>query len=170
MKSLFIGGIKSGKSIQAEQYTLNYCLKNNLQKPIYLATCEFKDEEMQQRINHHQQQRQDSFISIEEPIYLSETITHYDPNQVILIECISIWLNNMLYHKFNHDKIFQQINKLLQLPQHLIFVQNDVGSGIIPDNKLAREYLDLSGKISQQLGESCQEVFFCIAGLKQQLK
>lgn len=170
MKTLFIGGIKSGKSLQAEQYTLNYCFKNNLQKPIYLATSEFKDEEMLKRINRHKQQRQDSFITIEESIKLSEIIVQYDPDQMILLECISMWLNNMLYHKYNHDKIFQQINKLLQLPQHIIFVQNDVGSGIIPDNKLAREYLDLSGKISQQLGESCREVYFCVAGLKQQIK
>jgi len=99
-----------------------------------------------------------------------EAIVHFDPEQTILLECISIWLNNMLYHKFNHAKIFQQIYKLIELPHNIIFVQNDIGSGIIPDNQLAREYLDLSGKISQQLGEKCQEVYFCIAGLKQQLK
>jgi len=170
MKSLFIGGIKSGKSLLAEQYTLEFCYQHNLQKPIYLATSEFIDEEMQERINKHQQQRQDSFITIEESLNLSQTITHFDQNQTILIECISIWLNNMLYHKYNHDKIFQQINNLLKLPQNIIFVQNDVGNGIIPDNKLAREYIDLSGKISQHIAESCQEVYFCIAGLKQQIK
>jgi len=170
MKTLFIGGIKSGKSLQAEQYTLDYCSQNKLQKPIYLATSEFKDEEMLKRIMQHQQQRKDSFITIEEPLNLHETIVHFDPEQTILLECISIWLNNMLYHKFNHAKIFQQIYKLIELPHNIIFVQNDIGSGIIPDNQLAREYLDLSGKISQQLGEKCQEVYFCIAGLKQQLK
>jgi len=170
MKSLFIGGIKSGKSLQAERYTLSFCHHNKLQKPIYLATSEFIDEEMLNRIKQHQQQRQDSFITIEEPLNLSETIAHFDPDQTILLECVSIWLNNMLYHKFSHAKIFQQINKILQLPQNIIFVQNDIGSGIIPDNQLAREYLDLSGKISQQLGKNCQEVYFCIAGLKQQIK
>jgi len=170
MKSLFIGGVKSGKSLQAEQFALNFCQKNNLMKPIYLATSEFKDKEMQQRINNHQQQRQDKFITIEEALYVDKTISQLDSEQVIIIECISIWLNNMLYHQFSHKQILQQINTIAELPQHLIFVQNDVGCGIIPDNPLAREYLDLSGKISQLLGQTCDQVFFCIAGLKQKIK
>ncbi|MFK5895161.1 MAG: bifunctional adenosylcobinamide kinase/adenosylcobinamide-phosphate guanylyltransferase [Pseudomonadota bacterium] len=170
MKCLFIGGIKSGKSLQAEQFTVNFSQQNNLLKPVYLATCEFKDEEMLKRINKHQQQRKNLFVTIEEALYLDKTISNFDPQQIILIECVSIWLNNMLYHKFSHDQIFQQVRTILQLPHHLVFVQNDVGCGIIPDNPLAREYLDLSGKISQLLGQTCDHVFFCIAGLKQQMK
>ncbi|MFK5984106.1 MAG: bifunctional adenosylcobinamide kinase/adenosylcobinamide-phosphate guanylyltransferase [Pseudomonadota bacterium] len=170
MKSLFIGGVKSGKSLLAEQYTKDLCTAKKLTKPVYLATSEFTDSEMLKRISLHQEQRKNLFITIEEPVAIVQTISQLEPNQVILIECITMWLNNMLYHNYSHSYIYEQLQLLLKLPQQLVFVLNDVGGGIIPDNALAREFIDLSGKSSQLLAVGCQQVFFCIAGIKQQLK
>ena len=63
MKTLFIGGIKSGKSQCAEKYALSHASE----KPIYRATNEFFDKEMQSRVAHHKIQRADKFITYEEP-------------------------------------------------------------------------------------------------------
>ncbi len=164
MKTLFIGGIKSGKSTLAELYILEQAK----QKPYYLATTEFLDDEMRQRIFVHRQRRQDQFITIEEPYQLVNAIkTCPGP---VLIECISMWLNNMLYREISDEIILDELTAILNLPQDMVMVQNEVGLGVIPDNPLARHYVDLSGKASQLMANVCNEVFFCCAGLSLRLK
>lgn len=164
MKTLFIGGIKSGKSRLAE----NYILEQFKQKPYYLATTEFIDDEMRQRIDAHQQRRQDRFITLEEPVNLLKALK--DCPGSVLIECVSIWLNNMLHHQVSEELIFQELTAVMQLDMDMVLVQNEVGLGVIADNPLARYYVDLSGKASQLLGKHCDKVFFCCAGLPLQLK
>jgi len=164
VKVLFIGGIKSGKSLHAEQFTL----KHSKLPPVYLATTEFIDQEMHERIEQHKLQRSENFLTLEEPINLLEAIRPV--KTVILVECISMWINNMLHHGFDYNDIKEHLEKILDLPHDIIFVQNDVGSGVIPDNALAREYIDISGKISQLLGEHCDKVFHVIAGISTQIK
>jgi adenosylcobinamide kinase / adenosylcobinamide-phosphate guanylyltransferase len=164
MKTLFIGGIKSGKSRLAE----TYILVQSEQKPYYLATTEFIDDEMRERITAHQQRREDHFITIEEPILLLNALSNCPG--AVLIECASMWLNNMLYHHHNEAQILQELSDCLQLPNDLVFVLNEVGLGVIADNPLSRQYVDLSGKAAQLLGEHCDRVFFCCAGLTLRLK
>lgn len=165
MKTLFIGGIKSGKSYNAEQYTL--ALGGDL-KPCYLATTELLDDEMQERISLHQQQRLELFTTLEEPLDLLGAIkTLKSP---VLIECTTMWVNNMLYHGRTKEQILEHINKVLTLPNEIVFVHNDVGAGIIPDNALARQYIDISGTLSQLIASHCDEVYHCIAGIATQIK
>lgn len=164
MKALFIGGIKSGKSRLAEEYTCNSCTT----KPYYLATTDFIDTEMHQRIAEHKQQREDRFITLEEPLALTNTITNIEGT--VLVECVSMWINNMLYHKRSQEAIFAEIHNLLKLKHNIVFVLNDVGSGIIPQNALAREFVDVSGKVSQILAAECEEVFHVIAGIGVKIK
>ncbi|WP_411725359.1 bifunctional adenosylcobinamide kinase/adenosylcobinamide-phosphate guanylyltransferase [Methyloglobulus sp.] len=164
MKTLFIGGIKSGKSRLAEAYILG----QSKEMPYYLATTEFIDDEMRQRIAVHQQRRQDRFITIEEPIQLLNTLK--DCPAPVLIDCVSMWLNNMLYHQQTEETVLQELTAVMQLSSDMVFVQNEVGLGVIADNPLARRYVDLSGKAAQLLGAQCEQVFFCCAGLKMRLK
>jgi len=164
MKALFIGGMKSGKSLHAETYALN---RTKL-PPIYLATTEFIDDEMKERIEHHKLQRSENFLTIEEPINLLEAIRPM--KTLVLVECLSMWINNMLHHGFDYHDVQEHIEKVLSLPQDIVFVLNDVGAGIIPDNALAREYINISGKLSQILGANCDEVFHCIAGISTKIK
>ncbi len=164
MKALFIGGIKSGKSFLAEQYSV----KNATTKPIYLATTEFIDSEMSERVEAHKQQRKESFITVEEPLKLNNIVSQSD--DLVLIECLSMWINNMLYHGFDFSDIKEEIQKVMQQEKDVVFVLNDVGSGIIPDNELARKYIDISGKISQIVAEDCDEVFHVIAGIGTKIK
>jgi len=162
MKALFIGGIKSGKSYHAEAYTLELSTR-----PLYLATTEPFDIEMQRRIKQHQQQRSSQFQTIEEPLNLYETLLAY--NQTVLIECLTLWINNMLHYN-REDQILTELKKVLSLKIDMVFVINDVGSGIITDNALSRKFVDISGTVAQMIARECDEVFHCIAGIKQQIK
>ncbi len=164
MKILFIGGIKSGKSFNAEKFTLEM----TKEKPIYLATTEFIDDEMRERVAVHRENRSDNFITIEEPLKILDVIT--SENRVILIECLSMWINNMMYHGFNYDSMKEKIENIMVLESDIVFVLNDVGSGIIPDNKLAREFIDISGKLSQIVAAECDKVYHTIAGISTRIK
>ena len=165
MKVLYIGGMKSGKSRLAEARTLALAPG---QKPYYLATTEIMDAEMDARVARHRAQRQENFETVEEPLKLYETLQSLD--RPVLVECLSIWLNNMLYYGKDEEAIDAEIDRILKLEKDLVFVLNDVGSGIIPDNALARQFVDLSGRIAQRIAAACDEVYFCIAGLEKRMK
>jgi adenosylcobinamide kinase/adenosylcobinamide-phosphate guanylyltransferase len=165
MKTLFIGGIKSGKSRLAERYILEQATTD---KHYYLATTEFFDEEMQARILIHQQRRQDLFVTLEEPLKLFEALEKCRGR--VLIECVSMWLNNQLHHKIPEADTLQELEAVLQLSNDMVLVHNEVGLSIIADNRLARQFVDLSGKAAQLMGQYCDQVFFCSAGLKIQMK
>jgi adenosylcobinamide kinase/adenosylcobinamide-phosphate guanylyltransferase len=163
MKVAFLGGVKSGKSRLAEER-----VQGMTQKPYYLATTECLDEEMQQRIAEHQKRRGDRFEIIEEPLDLLGAVKRCD--RPVLIECVSMWLNNMLYHQKKSTEILTLLEKTLKQPKKMVLVHNEVGLGIIPDNPLARQFVDLSGRAGQLLGQYCDEVYFCIAGIQLRLK
>ncbi|MCF6330005.1 MAG: bifunctional adenosylcobinamide kinase/adenosylcobinamide-phosphate guanylyltransferase [Sulfurimonas sp.] len=163
-KTLFIGGIKSGKSLNAQKYIL----KNSTTKPIYLATTEFIDKEMKKRIDEHKLNRKDDFITIEEPLKLYEKIL--TANSCVIIECVSMWINNMLYHKYSFENMVDELNKIIKLDKTIVFILNDVGSGIIPNNPLSREFVDISGKLSQLIASECDEVYHTIAGISTKIK
>jgi len=163
-KTLFIGGIKSGKSLNAQ----NYIVKNSKEKPIYLATTEFIDKEMQERVDAHKLSRSDSFETIEEALDLLSVIEK--SQRSVLVECVSMWINNMLYHGSGFLEIKCEIEKILELDREIVFVLNDVGSGVIADNRLAREFVDISGKLSQLIASKCDEVYHTIAGISVRIK
>jgi adenosylcobinamide kinase / adenosylcobinamide-phosphate guanylyltransferase len=165
MKTLFIGGVKSGKSRLAETYILEQA---GTDRPYYLATTEYFDDEIQTRVRIHQQRRKDSFITLEEPLKLFKALEKC--RGPVLIECVTMWLNNLLYHQIPEDEILQELESVLQLPCNMVLVHNEVGLGVIADNPLARRFVDLSGKAAQLMGRNCDEVFFCSAGLKLQMK
>ena len=163
-KALFIGGIKSGKSKNAEEYTL----KLSKEKPIYLATNEFFDDEMKIRVQKHKAQREDNFITIEEPLVLSSVIKSFDC--VVLVECVSMWINNMLYHNFNEDDMIDEIQRISNLSNDIVFVINDVSCSSVSENKLVREFVDINGRISQLLALKSAEVFNTVAGISVKIK
>lgn len=165
MKTLFIGGVKSGKSHLAEAFILELA---GALKPYYLATTEFIDDEMRARIDAHRQRRQDAFITLEAPVNLLAALQ--DCRRPVLVECVTMWLNNRLYHQIPEAVTLEELNAVLHLPCDMVLVHNEVGLGIIPDQPLARQFVDLSGKASQLMGQYCDQVFFCCAGLKLQLK
>jgi adenosylcobinamide kinase/adenosylcobinamide-phosphate guanylyltransferase len=163
-KALFIGGIKSGKSLKAEEFILSV----SKSKPLYVATTEFIDKEMKRRINLHKKQRENKFKTKEVPLKLYKTIKK--TKKPVLIECISIWINNMLYHGFKFEDMHKELSKILSLKKTIVFVLNDVSTGIIPNNKLAREFVDINGKLSQEIASSCDGVYHVVAGISTKIK
>lgn len=165
MKTLFTGGVKSGKSRLAEAYILERAGGGT---PYYLATNEFFDGEMRARVAAHRQRRGDSFLTIEEPVALYEALK--DCPGPVLVECVSMWLNNRLYHGGSDADILDELEAVMRLPRALVLVLNEVGLGVIPDNALARRFVDLSGKAAQLMAGYCDEVYFCSAGLALRMK
>jgi len=164
MKTLFIGGIKSGKSKNAEIFAVEI----SKQKPIYLATNEFFDDEMSLRVKKHKLQRADKFETIEEPLYLAQSIKQ--TKRTVLVECVSMWINNMLYHGYKEAEIFAELEKLFLHDNALVLVINDVGNSVVSDNKLVRDFVDINGRVSQYLASRCDTVFQVVAGIKVKIK
>ncbi|MBL4708866.1 MAG: bifunctional adenosylcobinamide kinase/adenosylcobinamide-phosphate guanylyltransferase [Flavobacteriales bacterium] len=164
MQALFIGGIKSGKSKCAEEYVL----KSTSTTPIYLATTEFIDEEMQEKITSHKLQREEKFHTVEEPLDLLSSTKEYD--SIILVECMSMWINNMLYHKHNEEEILNALQKLLASNKDFVFIINDVSTSVVSENPLTRKFVNINGKVSQILAAHCNHVFHVIAGISVKIK
>lgn len=165
LRILVTGGIKSGKSRYAETLALQIAS----QPPLYLATTEpMADPEMKQRIAQHQQQRGDRFVTCEEGLWLSQVLPKTPT--LVLVECLTMWLNNLLFHEQEDSIAFRELEQLWSTPHDFVFVLNEVGLGIIPDNPLARRFVDLSGRVGQWLGSRCHQVYFCAAGIPLQLK
>lgn len=164
MKILYVGGQKSGKTSKAIAKTLQLSKK---QKPIYIATYMniYSDSEMQKRIDNHKIERQNNFITIEEGIDLIKVISSNEG--VFLIDCVSMWIFNMLENK---KDLIDEMKKLLELDKNIIFILNDVSSGIIPIDRLSREFVDYSGIIGQMIAEKSNEVYQIIYGLENKLK
>ncbi|MDB2405529.1 bifunctional adenosylcobinamide kinase/adenosylcobinamide-phosphate guanylyltransferase [Arcobacteraceae bacterium] len=163
MKVLYFGGQKSGKSKLAEQKTL--IISQN--KPYYIATYnnDYGDSEMQNRVEKHQLQRANDFITIEESKDLPKVI---ESGSTYLIDCVSMWLLNNL----EEDELYllSQIEQLAKSDTNIVFVLNDVSSGIIPIDSVSRKYIDLSGVIGQKLASICDEVHEVKLGIGIQLK
>jgi adenosylcobinamide kinase/adenosylcobinamide-phosphate guanylyltransferase len=164
MRALFIGGIKSGKSKNAESYILAFAKE----KPIYLATTEFFDEEMRERIAKHQTQRGEKFITLEEPLYLHNALTKQ--TAPVLLECVSMWINNMLYHGKNEVEILATLTAITNTQANIVFVINDVSCSVIGENKLVRDFVDINGRVAQFLAQQCEEVYNTVAGISVRIK
>ena len=164
MKILYYGGQKSGKSLLAEKKALE--LANNT-KPYYIATYNnnYNDAEMQARIATHKKQRKEHFITIEEPVYLSQ---HIQTGATYLIDCISMWLFNTLQRPMTD--LEQELKVLKSAKANIVFVLNDVSSGIIPINVENRQYVDRSGIIGQKLATLCNEVYEVKLGIAVRLQ
>jgi adenosylcobinamide kinase/adenosylcobinamide-phosphate guanylyltransferase len=164
MKALFIGGIRSGKSKNAEEYVL----KSSKSKPFYLATTEFFDKEMKDKVKKHKADRGDSFKTLEEPLYLDKALQNLD--SIVLVECVSMWINNMLYHGFSEEDMIKQIENLSKQNLECVFVINDVSCSVVSENSLVRKFVDINGRISQILASKCEEVYNTVAGIKVRIK
>ena len=166
---LILGGARSGKSRLAEQ------IAQQLAQPVvYVATAQALDAEMQVRIQHHQQQRPEDWGLCEEPTYLAEQLVKLDrPNQTILVDCLTLWMSNLLMHTDPALQV-QECQKLLDvvgnLQSELILVSNETGLGVVPMGQISRRFVDEAGRLHQQLGQIATKVVFCVAGFPMILK
>jgi adenosylcobinamide kinase / adenosylcobinamide-phosphate guanylyltransferase len=162
--TLVLGGARSGKSRLAESLA---------QDPkYYIATAEAFDDEMKSRIEAHKSQRGGSWQTVEAPIALASEIKRLDrPEAFILVDCITLWLSNLLLADMNwEDELEQLLGVLGSLQGEVVIVSNEVGLGIVPDNALARRFRDAQGIANQSIAEVADVVVMMIAGMDLQLK
>ncbi len=167
MKQLILGGARSGKSRLAEQ------LASRRDTPVtYVATAEPLDDEMRERIAHHQRQRPRDWLTIEEPLALSTLIEDRgNAERLLLIDCLTLWLSNVLHrHADPEASLNAFLHSVRHSPARLIMVSNETGLGIVPADRLSRRFINLAGRLHQQLASECDSVLFCVAGLTLTLK
>lgn len=170
MKELILGGARSGKSHYAETTATNSQLD-----VVYIATAQALDDEMQQRIKHHQQQRPAHWQLVEEPLNLTAILKEQaSDSRCLLVDCLTLWLSNQLCSEQHSKNIEKNIKQLVEtvalLPGKIIFVSNEVSMGIVPMGELNRQFVDHAGRLHQQLAAVCDKVTLMVAGIPSTIK
>ncbi len=192
-KIIFVtGGARSGKS----SFALNEASRLKGKKA-YIATAEALDKEMKERIEKHKKDRGNDWDTYEEPVKITSTLSNMKNNHsVVVLDCLTIWLSNILHRtqslptkqagsELRTQILEAEIKKFLDtLSQFknssvralgsgfcsLYIVSNEVGMGIVPDNKAAREFRDLAGLLNQKVAEAADEVYLVTAGIPVKIK
>lgn len=169
MLELVLGGARSGKSRCAEALAAASGMEC-----IYIATAQVGDAEMAARIDRHRATRDTTWHTVEEPLRLAQVLRdHAGPGRCLLVDCLTLWLTNLLIAEdadlFAHERA-QLLDTLPQLEGRIIMVSNEVGQGIVPMAALARRFVDESGWLHQELAARSDRVFWVVAGLPQVLK
>ena len=159
--TLILGGMRSGKSRHAEH------LAEAQPGPcLYLATAQARDDEMAARIARHQARRGARWRTLEEPLELAAVLAATaDTVGVVLVDCLTLWLANLMAAERDPacetDRLTESLDAL-RVP--VVFVSNEVGLGVVPDNALARRFIDHAGRLHRRLAERAQSVVFMVAG------
>jgi len=162
---LITGGCRSGKS----RFALNYG-DRHFSKKIFLATSEVLDEEMVRRVEQHKKTRGPDWLTIEEPWQIVEKIGEYtNRGEVILLDCMTLWLSNLMMRWEEDQKITEEVNKLVRALEQrqisFLLVSNEVGMGIVPAAPLARRFRDLAGFTNQRIAAIADKVVFMVSGI-----
>jgi adenosylcobinamide kinase / adenosylcobinamide-phosphate guanylyltransferase len=160
--TLILGGARSGKSRHAESL-----VEAAAEKAVYLATAEPADDEMRARIAHHRARRGTRWTTIEEPLALAQALTREArAAQPVLVECLTIWLSNVLLAGRDVDReIDALLAALRRVEAPVVLVANEVGLGIVPDNALARAFRDHAGRLNREVAAVADRVILVVAGL-----
>ena len=140
---------------------------------VYIATAESRDGEMADRIAHHRNRRPSHWHTVEEPLLLAQAITrHTSPDHLILVDCLTLWLSNLLCREDTAllARERQALLDLLPTRPNVILVSNETGLGVVPLGELTRRFVDEAGWLHQRIAEQADRVTFMVAGLPHLLK
>lgn len=168
MKSLILGGVKSGKSRHAEELATRSALPVTV-----IATATADDAGMQERIARHRAERNPQWHVVEEPLRLGKAIADCNPDHCVLVDCLTLWLTNllMLDDEATLQAELQTLGTAVQACRsRLIMVSNETSMGIVPMGELSRRYCDEAGLLHQAVARQCDEVVLMVAGLCHRLK
>ena len=162
------GGVRCGKS----RYALERALQLGARRTFF-ATAQLLDPEMELRAKRHREERAARFRTVESPFELCEALAR-DDSDVRVVDCVTLWLSNLLLRGDAQDAILTQVERLIavlrQCAAPAVLVTNEVGMGIVPDSELGRAFRDLSGGAHQHLAHAADEVYFGALGLLLKLK
>lgn len=171
MIELYIGGCRSGKSTAALQRANQFRARRKL----FIATCQAWDDEMRARIERHRQERDKAWETLEEPIEIAALIRRHSTSQtVILIDCLTLWMTNLILGETDDAAIKQHIEDLesglSEASGPVLLVANEVGMGLVPDNAMSRRFRDWAGSLNQKMAQSAQRVVLTVAGIPVPIK
>jgi adenosylcobinamide kinase/adenosylcobinamide-phosphate guanylyltransferase len=168
-----IGGARSGKS--------SFALKEASGIPgkkAYVATAEALDEEMRNRIAQHKKIRGKDWDTYEEPIKIAGLIRQIGRRyNVLVIDCLTLWVSNLMHAGLPLADAAEELRKVLidvpagrQADSLIYIISNEVGSGIVPENEMARKFRDMQGMLNQEIAEAADEVYAVVAGIPLKIK
>ena len=165
--TMVIGGAASGKSDFAERLVIDSKLPR-----AYIATAQAFDDEMRMKIDRHRKTRSGfGWHTIEEPVDLPKALSLVPSNSATLLDCATLWLSNLLLSEADIEKASDQVFALLeQRAEPIVIVTNELGHGIVPENKVAREFVQIQGRFNQRLAHQADLVVQVTAGLPLVLK
>ncbi|MEM8617129.1 MAG: bifunctional adenosylcobinamide kinase/adenosylcobinamide-phosphate guanylyltransferase [Pseudomonadota bacterium] len=166
-KCFILGGARSGKSRRALELALTLGTK-----PVFVATAEALDAEMSDRIARHKDERGAQWSTIEAPLDVVKAVgTAAQVGDVCLVDCLTLWLSNLMHHELNVSNETQRLCQLIAaVPIPIILVSNEVGMGLVPETPLGRAFRDEQGRLNQAVARVCGCVEFVAAGLSLSLK
>ncbi|MGV1756335.1 bifunctional adenosylcobinamide kinase/adenosylcobinamide-phosphate guanylyltransferase [Rhizobium sp. A22-96] len=162
-----LGGARSGKSRFAEALVSDTGLERH-----YVATGQAWDDEMRDRIAQHRADRGDLWQTHEEPINLVARLAAIDADgRAVLVDCLTLWVTNLMMAERDMATEFAALTEFLpKARSRLVLVSNEVGLGIVPENRMAREFRDHAGRLHQMVAAASAEVYFIAAGLPLKMK
>lgn len=176
--TLLLGGARSGKSSYAVDLAKNFD-----GQVVFLATGVSGDKEMKEKIEQHKRSRPISWETIEEPLNIDTALKNASElAELILLDCLTFWVSNLLLHYRNQGKSGAQLEKevLNQVEQvtstakriesQLIIISNEVGMGVVPESSLGRIFRDILGRANQLVASYADQVFLLVAGLPIKVK
>jgi adenosylcobinamide kinase / adenosylcobinamide-phosphate guanylyltransferase len=164
---LIIGGARSGKSRYAQRLA-----ETSGDPPVLIATAQAGDAEMAARIARHAVERGPSWTVVEEPIALAAALAREArEDRIVVVDCATLWLSNLMLQKADLEGATGELAGVVaRLGGPAIFVSNEVGQGIVPENRLARAFRDAQGRLNAALAAACEAAVVVIAGIAVQIK
>ena len=162
--TVLTGGVRSGKSCYALEIAQPYAKKT------FIATAVGFDDEMRQRIDVHKQERNASYICVEESLDLAGALRKQSTDTgIVVIDCLTVWMGNILYHYTNRVEVDAAVAVFVQalsvVQCDVVVVTNEVGLGIIPDNELARTYQNMLGMVNRKVTALADKVILMVSGI-----
>ena len=165
---LLLGGARAGKSTFALRLAKERIGDGSV---CFIATAQALDEEMAERIARHRAERPANWNTIEEPLEIDQALLRTGESNVAIIDCLTLFVSNWLLR--SEDESEQAIQRIVEnlisivksQTKTVICVSNEVGLGIVPDNRMGRTFRDLLGRVNQQTAAAADEVYLLVAGL-----
>ncbi|MDP1619244.1 bifunctional adenosylcobinamide kinase/adenosylcobinamide-phosphate guanylyltransferase [Phenylobacterium sp.] len=169
--TIVLGGARSGKSAYAQARAEAAAGAARQARLVMIVTAQAFDEEMDRRIAQHQADRDSRWVTVEAPIDLAGAISALKPEDVAVVDCLTLWLSNLMMAEADIEAATATlIEAVVACPATLLLVSNEVGWGIVPDNALARQFRDHAGRLHQRLAAAADEALLIVAGLPMTLK
>jgi adenosylcobinamide kinase / adenosylcobinamide-phosphate guanylyltransferase len=157
------GGVRSGKSAFAVRLGEQLGARRT-----FIATAVAYDDEMHERISRHQRERGDRFQTLEEPYAVPDRLRSLEGPDVVVVDCLTLWIANMLMRKHGVDQILECVDELVHVLQarrfHAVLVTNEVGMSVHPETALGRKFQEVTGWAHQRISRTADDIYLAVLG------